>query len=133
MRTNESDQGGGDRGRRRHDRHGRVGCRRASGRRPQPVVGKSTSASSVNGPYVTGNLNDGNQGSYWESSGALPQWAQIDLGAATEHRPGRAEAAGRLGHPHPDPVRAGQHQRLQLQRPSSRRQGYSFNPAANNR
>ncbi|MFD0596820.1 discoidin domain-containing protein [Catellatospora coxensis] len=50
---------------------------------PNLSSGKTASASSVNGPYGTGNLNDGNQGSYWESSGSLPQWAQIDLGAAT--------------------------------------------------
>jgi F5/8 type C domain/CARDB len=46
--------------------------------------GKTASASSSNGQYVAGNLNDGNQGSYWESAnGAFPQWAQIDLGANT--------------------------------------------------
>ncbi|GAA1630850.1 hypothetical protein GCM10009679_39920 [Saccharothrix algeriensis] len=50
---------------------------------PNLSLGKSASASSVNGPYGAGNLNDGNKGSYWESSGSLPQWAQLDLGAAT--------------------------------------------------
>ncbi len=33
---------------------------------------------------MAGNLNDGNQGSYWESAGStFPQWAQVDLGAST--------------------------------------------------
>ncbi|MFC1408024.1 discoidin domain-containing protein [Streptacidiphilus sp. N1-12] len=47
------------------------------------ALGKTATASSSNGQYVTGNLNDGNQASYWESTGAFPQWAQIDLGSAT--------------------------------------------------
>ncbi|HTF12767.1 MAG TPA: discoidin domain-containing protein, partial [Asanoa sp.] len=50
---------------------------------PNLALGKTASASSTNGGFGTGNLNDGNAGSYWESSGALPQWAQIDLGAST--------------------------------------------------
>ncbi|MDI1462228.1 discoidin domain-containing protein [Catellatospora sp. KI3] len=50
---------------------------------PNLSLGKSASASSSNGAYTPGNLNDGNQASYWESSGSLPQWAQVDLGAAT--------------------------------------------------
>jgi hypothetical protein len=49
---------------------------------PNLAAGKPTTASSVNGPYVTANLTDGNKGSYWESSGAFPQWAQVDLGSA---------------------------------------------------
>ncbi|MFB9237638.1 discoidin domain-containing protein [Plantactinospora siamensis] len=48
---------------------------------PNLAAGRPAAASSVNGPYVTANLTDGNQGSYWESGGALPQWAQVDLGA----------------------------------------------------
>ena len=47
---------------------------------PNLAAGRNATASSVNGPYVAANLTDGNQGSYWESSGALPQWAQVDLG-----------------------------------------------------
>ncbi|MEY9835214.1 discoidin domain-containing protein [Streptacidiphilus sp. EB103A] len=47
------------------------------------ALGKTATASSANGQYVAGNLNDGNQDSYWESSGSFPQWAQIDLGSAT--------------------------------------------------
>ncbi|HKT01497.1 MAG TPA: discoidin domain-containing protein [Rugosimonospora sp.] len=51
---------------------------------PNLSAGKTASASSVNGQYVTANLNDGDPSSYWESANnALPQWAQIDLGAAT--------------------------------------------------
>ncbi|SBT39127.1 discoidin domain-containing protein [Micromonospora auratinigra] len=49
---------------------------------PNLAAGRPATASSVNGPYVTANLTDGSQGSYWESSGALPQWAQVDLGTS---------------------------------------------------
>ncbi|MEV4535367.1 discoidin domain-containing protein [Asanoa sp. NPDC049518] len=48
---------------------------------PNLAAGKPTSASSTNGGFVAGNLTDGNKGSYWESSGALPQWGQVDLGS----------------------------------------------------
>ena len=45
--------------------------------------GKAARTSSANGSYGASNLNDGNQGSYWESAnGAFPQWAQIDLGSS---------------------------------------------------
>jgi CARDB/F5/8 type C domain/Right handed beta helix region len=51
---------------------------------PNLAAGKAVSASSSNAPYTAGNLNDGNQDSYWESTNnALPQWAQVDLGAGT--------------------------------------------------
>jgi hypothetical protein len=50
---------------------------------PNLSLGKQASASSTNGGLAAGNLNDGNQGSYWESASAFPQWAQIDLGAST--------------------------------------------------
>jgi hypothetical protein len=51
---------------------------------PNLSLGKTAAASSQNGPYVASNLNDGNQGSYWESAGStFPQWAQIDLGSST--------------------------------------------------
>ncbi len=50
---------------------------------PNLALGKPASASTVNGGFTAGNLNDGNQGSYWESASAFPQWAQIDLGAST--------------------------------------------------
>jgi len=44
---------------------------------------QSVSASSSNSPYNAGNVNDGNQGSYWESANnAFPQWIQADLGAS---------------------------------------------------
>ncbi|MEV4624818.1 discoidin domain-containing protein [Micromonospora sp. NPDC049523] len=46
------------------------------------AAGKPTTASSQNGPYPSGNAVDGNPSSYWESSGSLPQWFQVDLGAA---------------------------------------------------
>ncbi|WNV84028.1 discoidin domain-containing protein [Umezawaea sp. Da 62-37] len=42
----------------------------------------SISASSSHGEYPASNVNDGNQATYWESTGALPQWIQADLGAS---------------------------------------------------
>ncbi|RKE17904.1 F5/8 type C domain-containing protein [Streptomyces sp. TLI_171] len=48
---------------------------------PNLAAGKPVTASSANGQYTAGNINDGNQASYWESSNnALPQWVQVDLG-----------------------------------------------------
>jgi hypothetical protein len=46
------------------------------------AAGKTFSSSSTNAQYVAGNAGDGNQATYWESTGALPQWVQVDLGAA---------------------------------------------------
>ncbi|MGX6601441.1 galactose-binding domain-containing protein [Micromonosporaceae bacterium Da 78-11] len=46
------------------------------------AAGRPTSARSANGPYQAGNTVDGDAGSYWESSGGLPQWVQVDLGTA---------------------------------------------------
>ncbi|MDM7830038.1 CARDB domain-containing protein [Cellulomonas edaphi] len=47
------------------------------------AAGKATTSSSTNAPYASGNVTDGNQGTYWESSSnAFPQWVQVDLGAA---------------------------------------------------
>ncbi|WP_222722219.1 discoidin domain-containing protein [Actinomadura alba] len=52
---------------------------------PNLAAGKPATASSSNNPYNPGNVNDGNQATYWESSGTtLPQWAQVDLGSATD-------------------------------------------------
>jgi hypothetical protein len=46
-------------------------------------AGKPTSESSHNDVYPSGNVTDGNQGSYWESANnAFPQWVQVDLGSA---------------------------------------------------
>ncbi|MET1072434.1 MAG: discoidin domain-containing protein [Umezawaea sp.] len=42
----------------------------------------SISASSSHGEYPASNVNDGNQATYWESTGAFPQWIQADLGAS---------------------------------------------------
>ncbi|GAA2852694.1 discoidin domain-containing protein [Streptosporangium fragile] len=51
---------------------------------PNLAAGRTASASSANGAYTAGNLNDGNQATYWESANdAFPQWARIDLGTAT--------------------------------------------------
>jgi hypothetical protein len=50
---------------------------------PNLALGKTSTASSTNGSFVAGNLNDGNQDSYWESAGStFPQWAQVDLGSS---------------------------------------------------
>ncbi|MFC5287059.1 CARDB domain-containing protein [Actinokineospora guangxiensis] len=50
---------------------------------PNLVAGATVSTSSTNDVYGSGNLRDGNQGTYWESrNNAFPQWAQADLGAA---------------------------------------------------
>ncbi|MEU4240087.1 discoidin domain-containing protein [Actinoplanes sp. NPDC026619] len=46
------------------------------------AAGKVVSASSTNGGFPAANAVDGNAASYWESSGAFPQWLQVDLGAA---------------------------------------------------
>ncbi|GAA2097773.1 hypothetical protein GCM10009759_28170 [Kitasatospora saccharophila] len=52
---------------------------------PDLAAGKVVTASSTNGQYTAANVNDGNQASYWESgSAALPQWIQVDLGAAAQ-------------------------------------------------
>ncbi|PZG07007.1 Secreted glycosyl hydrolase [Micromonospora craterilacus] len=48
---------------------------------PNLAAGRAATASSVNGPYAAANVTDGNAGTYWESSGALPQWVQVDLGS----------------------------------------------------
>ncbi len=47
------------------------------------AAGRPVNASSTNGAYVAANAVDASTSSYWESSGALPQWLQVDLGAAT--------------------------------------------------
>ncbi|MFB9407121.1 discoidin domain-containing protein [Dactylosporangium matsuzakiense] len=50
---------------------------------PNLAGGRSATSSSTNGQNGIGNINDGNQASYWESANnAWPQWAQIDLGSA---------------------------------------------------
>ncbi|MFE5393853.1 discoidin domain-containing protein [Streptomyces sp. NPDC056568] len=47
------------------------------------AAGRTLTASSTNGPYTTGNGNDGNRATYWESANnALPQWLQVDLGSS---------------------------------------------------
>jgi len=47
------------------------------------ALGKATSDSSNTQNYVSSNVTDGNQSTYWESAdNALPQWVQVDLGSA---------------------------------------------------
>ena len=50
---------------------------------PNLAAGKAATASSTNSGFPASNVNDGNQGSYWESANnAFPQWVQVDLGSA---------------------------------------------------
>ncbi|MEV5891417.1 galactose-binding domain-containing protein, partial [Nonomuraea fuscirosea] len=45
------------------------------------AAGKNATASSFHDVYRAANVTDGNQATYWESTGnAFPQWVQIDLG-----------------------------------------------------
>ncbi|MGG4107079.1 discoidin domain-containing protein [Paenibacillus lautus] len=47
-------------------------------------LGKAVTASGQSQTYEPANVNDGNQGSYWESTNhAFPQWIQVDLGDDT--------------------------------------------------
>ena len=47
------------------------------------ALGAATSESSNTQNYVSSNVTDGNQSTYWESANnALPQWVQVDLGSA---------------------------------------------------
>ncbi|MEO5873702.1 MAG: discoidin domain-containing protein [Streptosporangiaceae bacterium] len=56
----------------------------SAGGGPNLALNKAATASSSNSPYAAGNVDDGNQATYWESSGTtLPQWAQVDLGSVT--------------------------------------------------
>ncbi|MGW0809857.1 CARDB domain-containing protein [Nonomuraea sp. NPDC002799] len=51
---------------------------------PNLSPGKATQASSSTAPYGVSAVNDGDQATYWESANnTFPQWARIDLGAAT--------------------------------------------------
>ncbi|WP_066949922.1 discoidin domain-containing protein [Microtetraspora fusca] len=51
---------------------------------PNLAAGKAVSASSSTNGYGVGNINDGNQATYWESANnAFPQWARVDLGSST--------------------------------------------------
>ncbi len=51
------------------------------------AAGRPTTESSHNQVYGSGNVTDGNQGSYWESANnAFPQWVQVDLGSAQSAR-----------------------------------------------
>jgi hypothetical protein len=47
------------------------------------AAGRPVSASSASGQYVAANAVDGNTATYWESSGSLPQWIQVDLGSSS--------------------------------------------------
>ncbi|WP_329113160.1 discoidin domain-containing protein [Streptomyces sp. NBC_01465] len=49
---------------------------------PNLAVGKPTRASDSNASYAAGNITDGNQATYWESSSTtFPQWVETDLGS----------------------------------------------------
>ena len=54
---------------------------------PDLARGKRITASSANSGFPAGNANDGNQGSYWESTNnAFPQSITVDLGTAQDVR-----------------------------------------------
>jgi parallel beta-helix repeat protein len=47
------------------------------------ALGRTTSESSNTQNLASGNVNDGDQNTYWESNNnAFPQWVQVDLGSA---------------------------------------------------
>jgi hypothetical protein len=48
------------------------------------AAGKPTSESSHTQVYVSANATDADQNTYWESTNALPQWIQVDLGSAQQ-------------------------------------------------
>ncbi|MYV68069.1 Secreted glycosyl hydrolase [Streptomyces sp. SID2131] len=51
---------------------------------PNIALGDPAAAGSALPEYGAANVTDGNQGTYWQSSGSsLPQWVQTDLGAST--------------------------------------------------
>ncbi|MGW0563318.1 discoidin domain-containing protein [Streptomyces sp. NPDC003016] len=59
-----------------------VTARAAGG--PNIALGDAAAASSGHSEYGARNITDGNQGTYWQSSGTtLPQWVQADLGTTT--------------------------------------------------
>ncbi|NGN67793.1 Secreted glycosyl hydrolase [Streptomyces sp. A7024] len=48
---------------------------------PDLAAGRTATASSAKADFGAARVTDGNQGTYWESSGSdLPQWVQVDLG-----------------------------------------------------
>jgi hypothetical protein len=50
---------------------------------PNLAAGRPATASSTNSGYGVANVTDGNQDTYWESSGStFPQWVQVDLGSS---------------------------------------------------
>jgi hypothetical protein len=54
----------------------------AGGTSTNLAAGKPTSESSHSDVYSSGNVTDGNQNTYWESTNnAFPQWVQVDLGS----------------------------------------------------
>ncbi|MFF6832461.1 discoidin domain-containing protein [Streptomyces sp. NPDC012438] len=51
---------------------------------PNIALGDPAAAASALPEYAAANVTDGNQGTYWQSSGSgLPQWVQTDLGTNT--------------------------------------------------
>ena len=55
----------------------------ATAAEPNLAAGKPATASSTVDVYGAGNVTDGNQGTYWESTNnQFPQWVQVDLGSA---------------------------------------------------
>jgi hypothetical protein len=48
------------------------------------ALGATITASGSAGGFPPSNVNDNNPSSYWEGSGAFPQWVQADLGSAQQ-------------------------------------------------
>ena len=91
----------------------------ATAAEPNLAAGKPATASSTVDVYGAGNVTDGNQGTYWESTNnQFPQWVQVDLGsAATVTDLTLKLPTGAWGTRTADHHRAGLHQRLDVQHP----------------
>ncbi|BCB79262.1 hypothetical protein Pflav_056720 [Phytohabitans flavus] len=49
---------------------------------PNLASGRTAAANATDGAFPIANLTDGDQATYWQGSGAFPQWAQVDLGSS---------------------------------------------------
>ncbi|MBE1875340.1 discoidin domain-containing protein [Myceligenerans pegani] len=60
-----------------------VATQSASAQVQDLAAGRATSASSHTQTYISGNVTDGDPGTYWESANrSFPEWFQVDLGAS---------------------------------------------------
>ncbi|WP_327328980.1 discoidin domain-containing protein [Streptomyces sp. NBC_01208] len=56
------------------------GAASAAVRSTDLALGKQVTTSGAHGAHPASNVTDGSQQTYWESTGAYPQWVRIDLG-----------------------------------------------------